>query len=186
MPLALKEIYAGEHNPPTDRFSYLGRIGHTSRHTPDVAHEFVMADELRGTFSSQPTTLKNGDWPGDLTNFEMLTQGDRRRTARITMRVPLVVIFDRGGWREFTESVDISDTGLKLQLGYPIPENASLWVLIDKAKWPAQIAGLSARSATSAIVRHCVIEPGKPILVGVELDITHKTIWVEQPAGNKI
>jgi hypothetical protein len=85
------------------------------------------------------------------------------------MRVPLIVISDTGGWREFTETVDVSEEGLRVKLAHRVPPMTMLRVSLEIAKWPEAIARIGAMNATKGIVRYCRTLPGAPNLVGVEL-----------------
>jgi len=182
--LALKQVYVYSLPDPASNIFQADGIGQTSRPLPDTAHEFVTADVVRGvTFSPHRSASKATDSAGAVTGFELLPLANRRRAARISARVPLVVISDSGGWREFTEAVDISDLGLNILLAHPVPPNTPLRVLIDAAKWPEQVARHHSRNTTKGIVRHCVHRPGNSNLVGVEFDVTHDAVLVERPVG---
>lgn len=165
--LALKNIYAsaGSLDLAANEYLQIGRIRQASKALAASPHQFVPAGEIHGMppFSGQNTSS------GTNTDFELVTTGNRRQAARVSMRVPLVVISDTGGWREFTETVDVSEAGLKLRLSHPVTPMTALSVLLEMAKWPETVARIQAMNATAAIVRYCRQWPGKPNLVGVEL-----------------
>jgi tetratricopeptide (TPR) repeat protein len=102
-------------------------------------------------------------------DFELVTAENRRQTPRVSARVPLVVISDAGGWREFTETVDVSEVGLKLHLAHRVAPTTVLRVSIDFAKWPETVAKIPAMNAKRCIVRYCRQSPAESNLVGVEL-----------------
>ena len=102
-------------------------------------------------------------------DFELVTAENRRRTPRVSARVPLIVISDTGGWGEITETVDVSEVGLKLRLAHHVAPTTVLRVSIDIAKWPETVARIPAMNATRGIVRYCRQSPAESNLVGVEL-----------------
>ena len=102
-------------------------------------------------------------------DFELVTAENRRRTPRVSTRVPLIVISDTGGWGELTETVDVSEVGLKLRLAHHVAPTTVLRVSIDIAKWPETVARIPAMNATRGIVRYCRQSPAGSNLVGVEL-----------------
>ena len=102
-------------------------------------------------------------------DFELVTAENRRQTPRVSTRVPLVVISDTGRWREFTETVDVSEVGLKLHLAHHVAPTTVLRVSIDIAKRPETVAKIPAMNAKRAIVRYCRQSPAESNLVGVEL-----------------
>jgi hypothetical protein len=102
-------------------------------------------------------------------DFEVVAAENRRRTLRVSTRVPLVVISDAGGWREFTETVDVSEVGLKLVLAHRVAPTTVLRVSIHIAKWPETVARIPAMNAKRCIVRYCRQSPAESNLVGVEL-----------------
>jgi len=125
--------------------------------------QFVSAGVIHGMtpFSQQNISCGN-------TDFELVTAENRRQAPRVSTRVPLVVISDTGGWREFTETVDVSEVGLKLLLAHHVAPTTVLRVSIHIAKWPETVARIAAMNAKRCIVRHCRQSPAKSNLVGVE------------------
>src|SRR5207247_5476396 len=118
------------------------------------------------------------------TDFELVTAQNRRQTPRVSTRVPLVVISDAGGWREFTETVDVSEAGLKLQLAHRVAPTTVLRVSIDFVKWPATVARIPAVNAKRCIVRYCRQSPAEFNLVGVELRcILAQTAYAAPPSA---
>lgn len=136
-----------------------------------VAQEFVTAGDIRGRLSQHSRPASNGAQQV----FPFFAPGNQRASARIPARVPLVVISDADGWREFTETVDVSDGGLMFKLLHTLPTTTMLRVLIEPAKWPEGVAIIPSLNSAKGIVRHCVNRQGKPNLVGVELDLALET-----------
>ena len=124
----------------------------------------VSAVTIRGVtpFSEQSISSETND-------FELVAAENRRQTPRVSARVPLVVISDTGGWGEFTETVDVSEVGLKLRLAHHVAPTTVLRVSIDIAKWPDTVARIPAMNLTRGIVRYCRQSPAEKNLVGVEL-----------------
>jgi len=125
--------------------------------------QFVAAAEILGM-----TPFSQQNVPSGTTDFELVGAENRRQTPRVLARVPLVVISDTGGWREFTETVDVSEVGLKLLLAHHVAPTTVLRVSIHIAKWPETVARIAAMNAKRCIVRHCRQSPAKSNLVGVE------------------
>ena len=148
-----------------------------------AAHNFVAADEIRGRMSQR---LSRPASNGAARDFLFFTPGNRRGTGRVSARVPLVVISDTGNWREFTETVDVSDGGLRFKLVHPVPPMTMLRVLIEPAKWPAGVAMIPALNSATGIVRHCVNRQGKPNFVGVELQLTPESHALEHSAASDL
>jgi hypothetical protein len=107
----------------------------------------------------------------DLTagGLELITASERRRNSRVPMCVLLVVISESAGWREFTETVDVSDEGVQLRLIHPLAPEAVLRLLLETSKIPVLASHITALTASTGIVRHCRTIPGKPNLIGVDL-----------------
>jgi tetratricopeptide (TPR) repeat protein len=94
---------------------------------------------------------------------------NRRRAERIAALVPIVVISEAGGWREFTQTVDVSEGGLRFQLAHPVPPMTLLRVSVNLAKWPGDVSKTWVTTDTEGIVRYCEKRRGQPSLVGFEL-----------------
>lgn len=154
---ALKNIYAsaGSRDMAANEYLQIGRIRQATKALAASPHQVTPAGHNTST--------------GTSTTFELVTGSNRRQARRVSMRVPLVVISDTGGWREFTETIDISEEGLKLQLAHPVAPMTSLRVLFEMAKWPETVAKIQTMDDTSVIVRYCKSRPGEPNHVGVEL-----------------
>lgn len=150
--LALKQVYsnAGLLELAANECMQIGRI----------------SQERRRPFSTNNISL-----PIDPSEryFEVVDTSNRRRTPRVSLRVPLIVISDTGGWREFTETVDVSEEGLRVKLAHRVPPMTMLRVSLEMAKWPESVARMGAMNATKGIVRYCRTLPDAPNLVGVEL-----------------
>jgi tetratricopeptide (TPR) repeat protein len=175
MHLALKQIYATDNLLNSDAKNYFDtdRVSQERWLLAIGTHEFIGADDILSVPSlARHDFSMSAGADATVTDFELLPPGNRRRMTRVSARVPVVVISDSGGWREFTETVDVSDAGLTLQLAHPITPSTSLRVLIEMTKWPDRVERVRALGTTNGIVRHCLNRPGKPHLVGVELQHT--------------
>jgi hypothetical protein len=139
-----------------------------------AAHEFVAVDDIRGRTSfsqcGPPGTSPNGG----ARDFQFFTPADRRVTARELVRMPVVVISDTGGWREFTETVDVSETGFRFKLVHPVPPMTILRVEVGLSKRVEKF-GNPAPNSLKGIVRHCVSRAGRPNFVGVEINLPPET-----------
>ena len=142
---------------------------HKRRRRVADTHQFVPADgidEFSGALNPNTSSLLSSN---AITDFELLEAENRRRSPRVSARVPLVVISDQAGWREFTETVDVSDSGLTLKLAHPIPPMTILQMSFEMTKWPEMLTSVPTMNTAKGIVRHCRTRPGQPNLVGVEL-----------------
>jgi len=165
--LALKNIYAsvGSLDLAANEYLQIGRIRQATKALAAASHHFVPAGEIHGMSPFSGQTLPSGT----NTDFELISAANRRQAARVSLRVPLVVISDAGGWREFTETIDVSEHGLRFKLAHPVAPMTELGILLDMSKWPATVAGMRATNDSRVIVRHCRQWPGEPNLLGVEL-----------------
>ena len=121
----------------------------------------------------------SGDISGKATAFEMnraLSSGahrnignNRRRSERISALVPIVVISESGGWREFTQTVDVSDGGLKFKLAHAVPPLTLLRIAVNLEKWPSNVSKAWVMNDSEGIVRYCNHRPGQPSIVGFDL-----------------
>jgi len=66
-------------------------------------------------------------------------RNNRRRSERISALVPIVVISESCGWREFTQTVDVSDGGLKFNLAHAVPAETILRISVNLEKWPGNV-----------------------------------------------
>ena len=175
--LALNQVDASESVLSSDARDYFDtdRVSHDGWSLEIDAHEFIDADDIPSVPSSPDFSIPAAV-DAAVTDFELLPSDNRRRKTRVPARVPVVVISDSGGWREFTETVDVSDAGLTLQLAHPITPSTSLRVLIEMTKWPERVARTRARNTTNGIVRHCLTRPGESHLVGVELPYDQESL----------
>jgi tetratricopeptide (TPR) repeat protein len=94
---------------------------------------------------------------------------NRRRSERISALVPIVVISESGGWREFTQTVDVSDAGLKFKLAHAVPPETVLRVSVNLEKWPSKVSKNWVLNDNEGIVRYCKLRPGQPSIVGFDL-----------------
>jgi len=142
-----------------------------------AANECLQIGRIRESLRPIESTLQNSDaqdemdYNSDLTfeGLELITASERRKKSRVPMRVPLVVISETAGWREFTETVDVSEEGLRLRLVHQPATEAVLRLLLETSKLPEQVSNMAALTASTGIVRHCRTVPGKPNLIGVDL-----------------
>jgi hypothetical protein len=96
---------------------------------------------------------------------------NRRNVARISMSLPVLVISDDGGWREFAESVNVSRSGILLRLGHSVNPATTL-----RATMPMPVKLRSSQSSkglyvVNGIVRHAFPDPGGDNLVGIEFEV---------------
>jgi tetratricopeptide (TPR) repeat protein len=94
---------------------------------------------------------------------------NRRRAERIAALVPIVVISEDGGWREFTQTVDVSEGGLKFQLAHAVPPMTVLRVSVNLERWPANVPKTWVMTDTEGIVCYCEKRPSQSSLVGFDL-----------------
>lgn len=159
-----------------------GGISQKSARPSVAAHHFVPAGETN-EMNSLSRRVVSTPANAAVTGFELVKACERRWTGRVSARVPLVVISDTGGWREFTETLDVGVAGLKFQLAHPMPLMTELRVSIDMTKWPRTVGRILAMNATIGVVRYCKTRTGQPGLVGVELS-TGPSCSVEQFTGD--
>jgi tetratricopeptide (TPR) repeat protein len=96
---------------------------------------------------------------------------NRRNVARISMSLPVLVISDDGGWREFAESINVSRSGILLRLGHSVNPATTL-----RATMPMPVKLRSSQSSkglyvVSGVVRHALPDPGGDNLVGIEFEV---------------
>ena len=94
---------------------------------------------------------------------------NRRRSERISAIVPIVVISECGGWREFTQTVDVSDGGLKFSLAHAVPPLTVLRVSVNLEKWPNNVSRTWVMNDNEGIVRYCNQRLERPSIVGFDL-----------------
>jgi tetratricopeptide (TPR) repeat protein len=130
-------------------------------------YSFVAANDLdrHPSLSHKAASLL----PNSKEPIELVTTRDRRRSSRVRVRVPIVVISETGGWREFTETLDVGAAGLRLRLAHPTPPLTALRVSLEMGKWPDTVPKSWAMNATKCVVRYCRSEGGQSSLIGVEL-----------------
>ncbi|HKA22844.1 MAG TPA: hypothetical protein VKN18_31525 [Blastocatellia bacterium] len=94
---------------------------------------------------------------------------NRRCSERISALVPIVVISESGGWREFTQTLDVSDGGLKFNLAHAVPPLTVLRVSVNPRKWPSHVSNTWVVNDNEGIVRYCNKRHGQPSIVGFDL-----------------
>jgi len=137
---------------PASTFNELERIIGT-----DLSSD-VSAEETRA-FKAILTPVS-----GDFINVE----NNRRRFERVSALVPIVVISETGGWREFTQTLDVSGGGLKFQLAHAVPEQTILRVSVNLEKWPDTVSRDWVTNENEGVVRYCQMRPGQPSVVGFD------------------
>lgn len=164
--LELKDLYtnAGMMDMAANECLQIGRIRYANRGSAAPAYEFVKSNALLESFE-MPQQSSSID--SSLFDFDFFTQDNRRRAERTSLRLPLVVISRDGGWREFTEAIDVSDLGMKLKLAHLVQPETTLCVAMQIAKCPTRYA-LLVNEEADAVVRHCRPSPSGVNLVGVE------------------
>ncbi|HXI92564.1 MAG TPA: tetratricopeptide repeat protein [Blastocatellia bacterium] len=146
-----------------------------------VSQRNISSLSAAATLGMTPFSQQNV--PSVTTDFKLVGAANRRQTPRVLARVPLVVISDTGGWREFTETVDVSEVGLKLLLAHHVAPTTVLRVSILIAKWPETVARIAAMNAKRCVVRYCRQSPAESNLVGVELRciLEHTAVAASRP-----
>jgi len=165
--IALKNIYAsvGSFDLAANEYLQIGRIRQSGKTLASDSREFAQAPVIPKLIpASAHIALSAAS-----TDFELIPKANRRRVKRLSRRVPLVVIYDTGGWREFTETIDVGEEGLRIRLSHPVAPMTVLGILIDTAKWPETFSRHPSVNAQQAIVRYCKQRPGESNIVGVEL-----------------
>jgi len=97
---------------------------------------------------------------------------NRRNIARLPMSLPVLVISDDGGWREFAETVNVSRNGALVRLGHSVNPATTLRATLPMPVRlrPAQLnKGLYV---IRGVVRHAVPDPGGDHLVGIEFEVS--------------
>jgi len=146
-------------------------IKQASRTSALDAYEFVPSSDLgESAGRTQWTTSHMGDANNSCTDFELVRSGNRRRAERKLVRLPLIVVSNERGWREFTETVDVSETGMRVRLAHFVAPLTLLSMSLEKTKWSDTLANLNRANATTAIVRYSQPLPGGINLVGFELE----------------
>ena len=94
--------------------------------------------------------------------------GDRRRTARFSLRMPVRVTPDDGSWQEVTESWDVSKLGIKFRLKQTIEPGSIVHLEMPMPPGLRSEGQSDGLYVTSGIVRHATSNPDRGNLVGVE------------------
>ncbi len=160
--LALKNAYsdAGLMDLAANECVQIGRISVAAR-PPVIA-------AAGSPTSSQHLLALHAQLSRASTAFEFVGVDNQRRASRVLQRVPLVVISDAGGWREFTETVDISELGVRLKLTHSVAPMTLLCVSLAMENWPDTVSRIGAINQIPGIVRYCRTWAGASNLVGIE------------------
>ena len=94
--------------------------------------------------------------------------GDRRRTARFSLRMPVRVTPDDGSWQEVTESWDVSKLGIKFRLKQKLEPGAIVHLEMPMPPGLRSEGESDGLYVTSGIVRHTTLNAERGNLVGVE------------------
>ncbi|HSB09638.1 MAG TPA: tetratricopeptide repeat protein [Blastocatellia bacterium] len=164
--VALKELYArlGMTDMAANECLQIGRINYSNR--GPAAYDFIDSNEFQESLKLSQRTASSVI--GSFAGFELFTRDNRRRADRSSLRLPLVVTSRDGGWCEFTETVDVSDFGMRLSLSHLVTPKTTLSLALEMAKWPNGFAQ-PANGRLGVVVRHSRRTPNGLNLVGVEL-----------------
>ena len=94
--------------------------------------------------------------------------GDRRRTARFSLRMPVRVTPDDGSWQEVTESWDVSRLGIKFRLKQALEPGTVVHLEMPMPPGLRSEGQSDGLYVTSGIVRHTTPNRDRGNLVGVE------------------
>ncbi len=93
---------------------------------------------------------------------------ERRQAERLSMNLPLVVGANDGGWKELTETVNISETGLLFRVGHLVEKGTNLRVGLPMPMNLRLFKDEGKLYKVQAMVRHSVQLSNGKNLVGVE------------------
>ena len=173
----LKDVFlrAGLADLAANECLQLARI-RESRKMDAIAY---LEDDLEFGLMMTPPPSREIAWfnqnPDFVPEFEFFAKPpstlNRRNVARISMSLPVLVISDDGGWREFAESVNVSRSGILLRLGHSVNPATTL-----RATMPMPVKLRSSQSSRglyviNGVVRHSLPEPGGDNLVGIEFEV---------------
>lgn len=96
---------------------------------------------------------------------------NRRRAARVGMSLPVLVISEDGGWREFAESVNVSRSGVLLRLAHSVNPAAMLRATMPMPLRMRVSESTKGLYVVTGVVRHAVPDPGGDNLVGIEFEL---------------
>jgi len=94
--------------------------------------------------------------------------GDRRRTARFSLRMPVRVTPDDGAWQEVTESWDVSKLGIKFRLKQMIEPGSVVHLEMPMPPDLRREGESDGLYFVSGVVRHTTPNAERGNLVGVE------------------
>ncbi len=117
------------------------------------------------TFASEDSETRND---GELNSTDSV---DRRMLKRMPLSLPLLAISDAGQWQEFTETIDVNQTGLMIRLTHPVEVGMKLRI---KTPMPKHLRIHSRESRlydVNCVVRHTKREKFGWNLVGVDFEI---------------
>ncbi len=93
---------------------------------------------------------------------------DRRQSERLSMNLPLVVGASDGGWKEVTETVNISESGLLFRVGHLVEKGMNLRVGLPMPMNLRLFKDEGKLYKVQALVRHSMQLSNGRNLVGVE------------------
>ena len=96
---------------------------------------------------------------------------NRRNIARVAMSLPVLVVSNDEGWREFAETVNVSRSGILLRLGHSVNPATTLRATLPM---PLKMRPSDSRKGlylVNGVVRHALPEAGGDHLVGVEFEV---------------
>jgi hypothetical protein len=97
-----------------------------------------------------------------------VSDDERRKSERLSLNLPLVVGAHDGGWKEVTETVNISETGLLFRVGYQVEQGMNLRVGLPMPMNLRLFNDEGKLYKVQAKVRHSVQLSNGKNLVGVE------------------
>ncbi|HWO02384.1 MAG TPA: tetratricopeptide repeat protein [Blastocatellia bacterium] len=171
----LKDVYlrAGLADLAANECLQLARI----RESRKMAAIGYLANEIKFGLIDPPSGEESPSFAQDANlgpRFEAFAKPpgspNRRRAARVGMSLPVLVISDDGGWREFAESVNSSRSGLLLRLAHSVNPSSRL-----RATMPMPFKLRASQSTkglyvVNGVVRHALPDPGGDNLVGIEFE----------------
>jgi tetratricopeptide (TPR) repeat protein len=137
------------------------------RQPPQSAAKLTEAD---WGFTCPATGEQSGARPDAIspTAFELVSNDERRKSARLPMNLPLVVGADDGGWKEVTETINVSETGLLFRAGRRVESGLNLRVGLPMPTHLRLFKDDGKLYKVQALVRHSVQLANGKNLIGIE------------------
>ena len=108
---------------------------------------------------------------------------NRRNLVRVAMSLPVLVVSDEGGWREFAETVNVSRSGALVRLGHSVNPATTLRATLPM---PVRLRPAELNKGLYVIrgvVRHAVPDPGGDHLVGIEFELKPEQLSESREIG---